>query len=160
MGWILLHLTPCSSDLDLVQFLLEHRADMSAEAKDGSTPLHGASASGNVDLAQFLVEPWWRRRDIQGRGWAGSASLGIVSRSFSLDLTWFLVKHSADVSAKDNTGWTPIIKISHGSSSSSRSDVTPQATSQIQQTACMTSKIILGSIDSRILSYCTTLQLK
>jgi len=81
-GWILLHLTPCSSDLDLVhwQFLVEYGADMSAKAKDESTLLHGASGSGNVDLAQFLVEPW-RQLDNQGRRRAGSASLGIVSRS-------------------------------------------------------------------------------
>jgi ankyrin repeat protein len=50
MGWILLHLTPCSSDLDLVQFLLKHRADMSAEARMGQ--LH---CMGPRHLAMWIL---------------------------------------------------------------------------------------------------------
>jgi len=42
--------------VDIVRFLVELGADVTAQDKDGSTPLHQASNSGEVDLARFLVE--------------------------------------------------------------------------------------------------------
>jgi ankyrin repeat protein len=42
--------------MDLARFLLEQGADVSAESKDGKTPLHLASSSGHMDLVRFLIE--------------------------------------------------------------------------------------------------------
>jgi ankyrin repeat protein len=53
--WTPLHL---ASSSDVVQFLVEHGANMSAKDNHRKSPLHRASDRdrGHVDSAQFLVE--------------------------------------------------------------------------------------------------------
>ena len=40
----------------MVRMLVERSADMSAQAKDGRTPLHCASSEGHVEVVRMLVE--------------------------------------------------------------------------------------------------------
>ena len=54
--------------VELTQFLVEHGANPTVLDKDGSTPLHLASLSGNVDLAQFLIK-YGANTTAQDRGW-------------------------------------------------------------------------------------------
>ena len=57
--------------------LVEHGADVSAQDKDGSTPLHLAlSLWGNVDVARMLVE---RGADVSAQDKDGSTPLELAS---------------------------------------------------------------------------------
>jgi ankyrin repeat protein len=47
---------PTGGHTELARFRVEQGADATAQAKNGWTPLHGASFGGHVKLARFLVE--------------------------------------------------------------------------------------------------------
>ena len=42
--------------MDEAWLLIEHSADMTAQSKDGMTPLHWVSLQGHVHVAQLLIE--------------------------------------------------------------------------------------------------------
>jgi ankyrin repeat protein len=42
--------------VELARILLEYGADATAQAKDGSTPLHLASTEGHGEVARILLE--------------------------------------------------------------------------------------------------------
>jgi len=42
--------------VDVARILVDRSADVSAQDEDGRTPLHQASSSSHVDVAQMLVE--------------------------------------------------------------------------------------------------------
>jgi hypothetical protein len=78
------------------------RRRRNSTGQERSTPLHNASASGNVDLARFLVE---RGADATAKDKDSSTPLHRVS---ALDLACFLVEHGADPMAKDKDGANPL----------------------------------------------------
>lgn len=62
-----LHRVSSHGYLELARFLVEHGADVSAEARGGSTPLHPASIPGHEDLVP-IPHRVLRRRVGQGKG--------------------------------------------------------------------------------------------
>jgi len=89
----------------VVQFLVEHGADVTACDRSGLTPLHRAAYSGHVDLAQFLVE---HGADTTAQNKDGLTPLHWASSSGKVDLARFLVEHGADVTAQNKNGFTPL----------------------------------------------------
>jgi len=82
-------------------------ADLTAQDKLKSTPLHGASVSGKVDLAHFFVE---HGADTTAKDDHGTTLLHVAvsSRWATLDLMRFLVEYSANTTAQDKDGLTPL----------------------------------------------------
>jgi len=71
-----MHLASERGCVDVARMLVECSADVSAQAKDGSTPLHWASLYGYVDVAWMLVE---RGADVSAQAKDGSTPLHWVS---------------------------------------------------------------------------------
>ena len=98
---------------DVVQNLLEHGADMVAQANtEHSTPLHLASYHGGFKVARLLLN---RGVNINGRDKKGRTPLHEVLTKlddsfpdYFVDAVKFLLDHGADVGAKDDNRSTPL----------------------------------------------------
>jgi ankyrin repeat protein len=99
--------------LDVVQYLLDHGADVDAQANiEDSTPLHIASWYGGIKVARLLLE---HGAKINARNKEGCTplhrSLIELDDDFPdshFDVTRLLLEHGADVEALDNNHWTPL----------------------------------------------------
>ena len=100
-----LHLASCQGHLATAQFLVEHRAKVAAQDKDGLTPLHLASERGHLDLARLLIK---HGAGVKAQARHGPAPLHLASKRGHLDLVRLLVEHGANVAAQDQCGSTPL----------------------------------------------------
>jgi ankyrin repeat protein len=96
-----LHLKDCS----VLLLLLEHSADVNAQAKDGSTPLHAASSYGALEVVRLLLE---HGADVNVQKEDGSTPLHIASSSAGLKVLCLLLEHGADVNARKKNDSTPL----------------------------------------------------
>jgi ankyrin repeat protein len=55
-GLTLLHKAVLENDLDIIQLLIEHKANVNSIDEDSWTPLHAACACGYVEVAKYLLE--------------------------------------------------------------------------------------------------------
>jgi len=98
---------------DVVQYLLEHGADVDAQANtDHSTPLHLASYWGGVKTAQLLLD---HGANIDVRDEKGQTQLhrtlinmGYEFQDYNPDDMLFLLDYGADVDALDDDHSTPL----------------------------------------------------
>jgi ankyrin repeat protein len=93
----------------IVQFLLEHAADVNVRDKDNSTPLHEASGSGNLDVMQLLLS---HGADVNVFDRRGDYPLHKASRYQKFDAMELLVKRGADVNARNESSSTPLYEAS------------------------------------------------
>ena len=102
---------------DVVQYLLEHGADVDAQANiDHSTPLHLASYWGGVKIAQLLLD---HGANINVQDEKGQTQLhrtlinmGYEFEDDDFDDMLFLLDHGADVNALDEDHSTPLHVVS------------------------------------------------
>jgi len=99
-----LHRSSDGVHVGLARFLVEHGADVVARDKQGFTPLHSLSSTGNVDFLSFLNladNVAARHTDPNSLRFEPSKNAAHV------DLAKFLVEHGADVASQDKHGSTP-----------------------------------------------------
>jgi len=102
-----LHLTSRTrrGHVDVARMLVERGAALSAQDKDGRTPLQLASSKGHVDVARMLVE---RGADVSTQAKDGWTPLHWASSKGHVDVARILVERGAGVSAQAKDGWTPL----------------------------------------------------
>ena len=106
---------------DVVQYLLEHGADVNAQANiDHPTPLHLASYWGGIKVAQLLLD---HGANINVRDETGQTQLhrALINMEYEFkdgnsDDMKFLLDHGADVDALDNNHSTPLHLALHSGS--------------------------------------------
>jgi ankyrin repeat protein len=93
--------------VEVVQMLIKHGANADVEGEQGRTLLHEAAGSGSVGLVHMLLE---RGADVNARTHDCSTPLLVATRYpyGSGEVALMLIKHDADVSAKDEKGITPL----------------------------------------------------
>ena len=95
--------------LDIVEWLLNHKADVNAQGVAGYTPLHSAAQKGYLQIFQILME---HNADIHIRDESGETPLHVAaSPSVVHDQVYMmqvLLDHGADPNARDNRGSTPL----------------------------------------------------
>ena len=95
--------------LDIVQFLINHGADVNAQGLDGFAPLHIAAIHGHLPTVRLLVE---HNADIHIRNELRKTPLHVVTGSHPrpdhIDIMRVLLKHGADPNARDHRGCTPL----------------------------------------------------
>jgi ankyrin repeat protein len=103
-------------DIELVQVLLECKADVNARDSGYLTPIHFLSLGSGVKLAhnirqsasdtvRLLLE---HGADLDARTNHGSTPLHFAANSGMLETVRVLLEHGANVGAKDNEGRTPL----------------------------------------------------
>jgi ankyrin repeat protein len=86
-----------SGNVEVSRVLVEHGADVRAQNKEGSTPLHLASRHGTVGVARFLLE---QGADVATEDNEGLTPLHLASREGYMGVEKLLIEHGADVTAR------------------------------------------------------------
>jgi ankyrin repeat protein len=104
-GWTALHLN--FGNAEVVKLLLDKGADINAVSKNRltATPLQGAAAMRNVDLARLLIG---RGANVNCRGEEGTSPLHEAAGNGDIELAKLLLAGGADVKAKDDKAKTPL----------------------------------------------------
>ncbi len=95
-----------SGRLDMVQLLLQHRADLRARATDGATALHYAATLPQPYIAQLLIQAGAELEARDGGQMTPLFSAGIHDSVAAASL---LIQSGANVSAIGVEGFTPLI---------------------------------------------------
>jgi ankyrin repeat protein len=108
-----LHSAAWFGDSEMVQLLLDYKADTNARCKNDWTPLHEAaqglsspkSISGPPDVARLLLE---RGADVNVLDKNNVTPLHVAARNGRVGVVRVLLEHGANVGAEDNEGRTPL----------------------------------------------------
>src|SRR6266849_5601948 len=87
-------------------------AGVSAQNKDGQTPLHLASQAGRVEVTRMLIE---RGVGVSAKDKDGQTPLHLVSQAGRLEVAPMLVERGVDVSAQNKDHQAPLhLALEHG----------------------------------------------
>jgi ankyrin repeat protein len=100
-----LHAAAESGSPEVVEFLLEHGADLNARDKYGDTPLHYAAAFGHPETVRLLLE---RGTDPNIRNKYGATPLHYAVWFCNVDAARVLLDYGADPTIRDKDGRTPL----------------------------------------------------
>ncbi|XP_028413361.1 2-5A-dependent ribonuclease-like [Dendronephthya gigantea] len=88
----------------MVEYLVEHGADINGKDTDGWTVLHSAVKKGALEIVKPLVE---HGADVNGRDTKyGMTVLHYAIYKSSLEMVKYLVENGADIDCKNYNGWT------------------------------------------------------
>ena len=107
-GWSPLHSAAHLGHLEMVQILVELKADINARSQSLQTPLHVswfADEANGAKVVQFLLE---RGADASARMARGSTPLHNASKCGRPEIARLLLEHGVDVEAEDREGLTPL----------------------------------------------------
>ena len=90
---------------DVVEFLLTHKADVSATSVNGWTALHAAAYFGNKDVVEVLLS---HKANVNAKDLDGYTPLHLASGGRHKDIVELLLTNKADVNAKSVRGETPL----------------------------------------------------
>jgi ankyrin repeat protein len=104
-GFTPLHAACFHGHVQVFNELLEHGADVEANANRGFTPLQFASCEGHMQVLKALLSVG---ADVNATTEFGSTALTGASNRGHVQVVMELVKHGADIEAKDGDGMTPL----------------------------------------------------
>ncbi len=96
---------------EVVDLLLEHRADPNVENEIGQTALLAAVYEGHTDSVRSLV---LHGASLEAKNHNGRSPLTLAAWRGRLDTTLFLISKGAEVNAQDNNGATPLMLAAGG----------------------------------------------
>jgi ankyrin repeat protein len=104
-GWTVLHLN--FGNLEIVKVMLDSGADINAVSRNklSATPLQGAAAMQNLELARLLIA---RGANVNCRGEEGGTPLHEAAGNGQIELVKLLLANGANLNAKDDRGKTPL----------------------------------------------------
>lgn len=100
-----LHLAAGYNHLDVVEYLLENKADVNAKDKGGLVPLHNASSYGHVDVASLLIR---YNSVINATDRWNFTPLHEAAQKGRTQVCSLLIIHGADVYLKNQEGQIPL----------------------------------------------------
>jgi ankyrin repeat protein len=90
---------------DVARLLLEHGVDVNGRSYDGSTPLHAAAESGDIEVVHVLLE---HGANIGAEDNNGRTPLHKAALDGHVKHAGVLLEHGANVGAEDKKGRTPL----------------------------------------------------
>ena len=113
-GMTVLHFAARNGDTAVVQYLIEHGADINAQDEILSrTAIHFAAENGNIDCIKYLTE---HGANLQDKDSFGATAFHHAVKSNNLDVVKYLVSKKMDYTAKDIRGWTAMHYAAYGNS--------------------------------------------
>jgi ankyrin repeat protein len=100
-----LQLASRNGHVEVVCFLLEHGADVTARDKTGLTPLHHASNNGQIEVIRILIK---HGADVGAQNGNGQTPLHNASLSGQAGVVCILIEHGAVLSVQNQYGSTPL----------------------------------------------------
>ncbi|XP_077966089.1 poly [ADP-ribose] polymerase tankyrase-2-like [Styela clava] len=100
-----LHLAAGYNNLEVVEYLIEHGADVNAQDKGGLIPLHNASSYGHVEIAAFLIK---NGALVNATDRWAFTPLHESAQKGRTQLCTLLLAHGADPTMKNQEGHTPL----------------------------------------------------
>ena len=102
-----LHAAAATGRKDMVELLIAHGADVNAQHKRGWTPLHKAITGDYLESVEEHLKTAYP--DINAEEWDRYAALEEVTREkLMMEIVTLLLKHGANVNAKDDLEGTPL----------------------------------------------------
>jgi ankyrin repeat protein len=89
----------------IVEFLLDHGADVAGDDGTGNTPLHMAASNGSQDIVSLLLS---RNANVNASNKEGSTPLHLAVEHGRTSIVKELLAHDAAVNAQDQLGRTPL----------------------------------------------------
>jgi serine/threonine-protein phosphatase 6 regulatory ankyrin repeat subunit A/serine/threonine-protein phosphatase 6 regulatory ankyrin repeat subunit B len=113
-GMTALHFAAQNGDTAVVQYLIEHGADVNAQdAVLSRTAIHFAAEQGYLDCIEYLTE---HGANLQDKDSFGATAFHYAAKSNKLDVVKYLVSKKMDYTAKDVRGWTAMHYAAYGNS--------------------------------------------
>jgi len=90
--------------LQVVQWLIEHNADLIIVSKSGSNAFHRATTTGHIEVAKYLTtKP--ELKDVNLTTSRGCTALHYAARNKHVEMVrWLVEEQGASCQAKDNRG--------------------------------------------------------
>jgi len=104
-GRTALHIAVYRGQVNMVELLLAHKADLRAKDNYGRTPLHEAIVSGSKDVVGLLLA---RKADVNARDKQGGTPLHWAVGRDNTALVMLLLVYKPDINARDGKGHTPL----------------------------------------------------
>ena len=103
-GMTALHFAAQKGDMEVVQYLIEHGADIKAQDSIFSrSVIHFAAENGNLETVKYLTE---KGADLLDKDGYGATALHYAAKSNRLNVIKYLVDQKVDYTATDGRGWT------------------------------------------------------
>ncbi|XP_067661816.1 serine/threonine-protein phosphatase 6 regulatory ankyrin repeat subunit B-like [Haliotis asinina] len=87
---------------EVIELLINHRADLSISGKGGDNILHIACQSGHIDVVQYLLS--LNSIDINSRGWKKRTPVMSAAKGGHKEVIELLINHRADLSISGKGG--------------------------------------------------------
>ncbi|XP_008217567.1 uncharacterized protein LOC103318096 [Nasonia vitripennis] len=104
-GFTLLHLAAEKGHPDIIDHLLNFKANVADRTDKGVIPLHLAVIKGNVDATKILI---LRGSNVNAKNIKGSTPLHLAAEYGCRKIASILLKYGADANALDNDFYTPL----------------------------------------------------
>ena len=106
-GFKNVHWAAFNGNLELLQLLLNHGADIDARDEQSFTPLLRVAKVGQPSVARLLLEKGASTSAIQHHGWT---ALNEAAYNGHFEIIEHLLEHGADTEARDHKGFTSLIR--------------------------------------------------
>ena len=108
-----LHIAVANNNLEAVEILIKQGADPNAADKNGVTPLCEAARQNDVAIAKKLIQLGADVATKQPDGVETPLMAAISAKQPYNEMVSLLLEHNADINAKDQHGYTPLIAAVH-----------------------------------------------
>jgi ankyrin repeat protein len=103
-GYTALHVACVKGAVDVVQILIDAKADVNAQNNVGQTPL--MDSIDNLEVAKLLIESG---ADLEVKDDDGDTALHYACDEGATEVVQLLIDAKADVNARNNEGITPLV---------------------------------------------------